>query len=341
MELPSHIPVDYAGPIKVTPSKGRGISSSKGYICIFICLVTRAIHVEIASDMTSKTFLAAFDRFISRRGLPNRMRSDHGTNFLGAEKDIQDTLFSEKSAEFQQIKTYTGNLGISWFRSPPCAPHFGGIWEAAVKSFKFHYKIVLGESSLTHEEHSTLATQIEACLNSRPLCAISPDGRDPLPLTPGHFLIGRPLKVLPPASSNADLSKTHRDRYQSLLAMKNSFWTKWKKEVLHQMIQSNKWHFPCRNLQIGDLVLIKDELTPTSYWPLAKVTAILSNRSGLVRLPYKRWNPLSIAPFISLCIYPSRWKLNKLTSSSSLVSQVSDLGLYVIPRNKIRIECKV
>ena len=51
----------------------------------------------------------------------------------------------------------------------------------------------------------------------------------------------------------------------------------------NQIIQSNKWHLPQRNLQVGDLVIMKDEQTPATYWPLARVAAILSNRSGLVR----------------------------------------------------------
>ena len=139
---------------------------------------------------------------------------------------------------------------------------------------------MLGETSLTFEEHSTLAAQIEACLNSRPLCIISPNGRDPIPLTPGHLLEGRPLQTLPP---ELDVTRAYQDRYMLLLAMRNSFWSKWKREVLHQLIQSNKWYFPQRNLQVGDSVLMKDESSPSACWPLARVTSIGSNRPGLVR----------------------------------------------------------
>ena len=147
------------------------------------------------------------------------MRSDQGTTLVGAEKEIHNVLFSEKSQEFQRIKEYTGNLEIRWSYSPPYGPHFGGIWEAAVKSFKYHYRRVLGETPLTFEKHSTLAAQIEACLNSRLLCAISPDSRDPIPSTPGHFLVGRPLRTLPPASSESDPTRTYSDRYKLLMAL--------------------------------------------------------------------------------------------------------------------------
>ena len=94
--------VDHAIPIKITLSKGRGIKSTKGYICIFICLVTRAIHVKIASDLITRPFLAAFDRFSSRRNLPGSVYSDNGLNFQGAEREIAE-LFSDTSPQFKEI----------------------------------------------------------------------------------------------------------------------------------------------------------------------------------------------------------------------------------------------
>ena len=179
-----------------------------------------------------------FERFTGRRKLPKQIFSDQGTTSIRAEREIRETLFLEKSPEFRKIKDYTGNLRISWSFSPLYCPHFGGISEAAVKSFNCHCKRVLGETPLTFEEHSTLAAQIKACLNSRPLCAISPHDRESIPLTPGHFLVGRPLKTLPTASNLSDLSRSFQDRYMSLLAMRNSSWGKWKKEVLHHIAQS-------------------------------------------------------------------------------------------------------
>ena len=143
-------------------------------------------------------------------------------------------LFSDRSPQFKEIKKHVNELNITWSFTPPHGPHFRGIWEAAVKSFKYLYKRVLGETALTFEEHSTLAAQIEACLNSRPLCKISTDSRDSIPLIPGHFLVGRPLRTLPPKSSVDDQTRTHANRWTMLLAMRNSFWVTWRKEVLHQ-----------------------------------------------------------------------------------------------------------
>lgn len=62
--------VDYAGPFQIRRSKGRGISSTKGYVAIFVCLATKAIHLEVVGDLTTESFLGALARFVSRRGRP-------------------------------------------------------------------------------------------------------------------------------------------------------------------------------------------------------------------------------------------------------------------------------
>lgn len=89
--------VDYAGPIQVRASKGRGHSSYKGYICVFVCMVTRAIHIELVSDLTSQGFLSAFKRFVARRGHVAEIWSDNGTNFVDAARELQILFTAEKS----------------------------------------------------------------------------------------------------------------------------------------------------------------------------------------------------------------------------------------------------
>ena len=314
--------LDYAGPIKVTPSRGRGVTSTKGYICVFVCLSTKATHIEIVSDLTTKAFLGAFDRFTNRRGLPNSIRSDNGSTFVGAEAEIAE-LFQEKSPFIKEVRTYAENLGITWTYSPPYGPHFGGIWEAAVKSFKFHYKRVLGETPLTFEEHSTLAAQIEGCLNSRPMCTISPDSRDQIPLTPGHFLIGRPIRVLPPSSEVCDTTRTYTERFTLLLAMRNSFWKTWYKEVLHQIQQMNKWYFPKRNIKVGDIVIIKDENSPPALWPLGEVISVEADKNGLVRVAsIQTQKSTFIRPIHKLIYLPaSEQALEAYLTCTSLLAQ--------------------
>ncbi|XP_070528256.1 uncharacterized protein [Cardiocondyla obscurior] len=201
--------IDYAGPLMVRTSKGRGQKAHKAFLAIFICFSTRAIHIELVSDYTTAAFLAALRRFISRRKICSTILSDRGTNFVGADKELRK-FFAEciKSKEFAKT---LANQEIKWKFNPPSAPHFDGIWEAAVKATKHHIRRVIGEATLTFEEMYTLLTQIEACLNSRPLVPLSNNPEDLEALTPGHFLIGNALNAVPePCLANVPDNKLSR-----------------------------------------------------------------------------------------------------------------------------------
>ena len=190
-----HSRVDYAGPINIHTTKGRGHRAYKGYICIFVCLAIKAVHIEIASDLTTAAFLAAYKRFVARRGRCAELLSDNGTNFRGADAELS-RLFKEASTP-QGVAQHLENDGTTWNYIAPGTPHFGGLWEAAVKSTKWHLHKVIGETTLTYEELSTLTAQVEACLNSRSLYVPSSDARDLPAITPAHYLIGTALTAPP------------------------------------------------------------------------------------------------------------------------------------------------
>ncbi|GBL81037.1 hypothetical protein AVEN_83116-1 [Araneus ventricosus] len=97
----------------------------------------------------------------------------------------------------KQLTSFFADESIRWKFNPPAAPHFGGLWEEAIKSAKLHLKRTIGKQILTYEEFLTLIIQIEACLNSRPLCLISDDPSENSVLTPGHFIIGTALTTIP------------------------------------------------------------------------------------------------------------------------------------------------
>ncbi|RVE42242.1 hypothetical protein evm_013101 [Chilo suppressalis] len=164
--------VDYAGPILMRASKGRGHHTTKGYICLFVCMSTRAIHLEAVTDLTSQAFIAAFRRFVARRGYCSHLWSDNGTNFVGAAKELKFLFKGGKDSVTQEVAAVLANEGTTWHFIPPKMPNCGGLWEAGVQSAKRHLNRVIKDTKLTYEEMVTFLAQIEACLNSRPLCQI-------------------------------------------------------------------------------------------------------------------------------------------------------------------------
>lgn len=149
-----HSGVDFAGPFDVLPTRLRGQKTYKNYVVLFVCLATRAIHLELVNDYSTNGFLAAFKRFASRRGLPTIMYSDNSTNFRGAERELV-RVFQNLSRD-ENLKALFASDGIRWRFIPPSAPHFGGLWEAGVKSMKHHLRRVMGIHTLSVEEFTTL-----------------------------------------------------------------------------------------------------------------------------------------------------------------------------------------
>ena len=182
--------VDYAGPINVRLSKTRGKGTMKGYIAIFVCMATRAVHIEVAEDYSSEAFIAALHRFTARRGFCKESYSDQGTNFVGADAQLKQMIIDISSYSTQIVKSLAQE-GTSWIFNPPSAPHFSSIWEVAVKSATHHLRRIIGEQVFTFSELSTLMCRSEACLNPRPLTALTDDPSDLDFMSPSHFLIQR------------------------------------------------------------------------------------------------------------------------------------------------------
>ncbi|XP_070519714.1 uncharacterized protein [Cardiocondyla obscurior] len=273
--------LDYAGPIMMRTSKGRGQKAYKGFIAIFVCFSTRAVHIEAVSDYTTEAFLAAFRRFTSRRGLCAHLYSDRGTNFVEADAQLRN--FIKQITHNSLIKNSLTNKEVYWHFNLPSEPHFGGLWEAAVKSAKFHIHRVIGEATLTYEELATFLTQVEACLNSRPLLPVSDDPEDFEALTPGHFLIGQPLNAVPEPSLQ-EIPENRLKRWQLTQKMRDHFWQRWSNEYIPTLNIRNKWPVATKNLKINTLCLIRGESTAPSKWPLGRIIAIHPGADGQVRV---------------------------------------------------------
>lgn len=273
---------DFAGPFTVKVSRLRNAKSYKAYLCVFVCLATKAVHLELVADLSTEAFLATLDRFVSRRGLPSLIRSDCGTNFKGADRVLREIVdFLRRN--HQEIGMNLSRRGINWAFDPPGCPHWGGIFEAVVKSAKTHLLRVVGSSILTFEELATVFCKIEAVLNSRPLCPLSSDPNDLEALTPGHFLIGRPLNALP-EYPYTEVNSYRLSRYQLLQQISQSFWKRWSLEYLHILQQRLKWTDRTDPPSIGDLVLVKDANLPPLRWRRGRILNLFPGNDGTPRV---------------------------------------------------------
>jgi len=150
-------PVDYAGPISLVVGTPRSKTIIKGYIAISVCFATKAIHIELVTSLTTKAFLAALKRFIARRGRPRTIHSENGTNFQGAANELHAAYkMLQLTSQMATIQDFLAAEGFMWNFIPPHASHFGGLWEAAVKSIKYHLRRTLGSHVVTYEELCTL-----------------------------------------------------------------------------------------------------------------------------------------------------------------------------------------
>lgn len=275
--------VDFAGPLYVLMSRGRGAKQSKAYIAIFVCMATKAIHLELVGDLTSESFIGAFRRFVARRGRCTHLYSDQGRNFVGANKELAEAF---KHAQLElpgHLVEILSSDGTQWHFIPPYSPNFGGLWEAGVKSVKYHLRRIL-TGSLTFEEMTTTLCEIEACLNSRPLTPIDSTDPDSLePLTPGHFLIGEaPVNIPTPDLSSINFNRLNR--WQITQKMVRDFWHRWQTEYLSRLQTRPKWLKRQSEFNIGDIVLLKDEQLPPGKWSLGRIVAKHPGLDGHTRV---------------------------------------------------------
>ncbi|GFW98305.1 integrase catalytic domain-containing protein [Trichonephila clavipes] len=188
--------VDFCGPFQIKFKNQRKGIFSKVYVAIFVCLTTKAIHLEAVTDLTTEAFIAALKRLCARRGRISTLMSDNATNFKDAAAELNRfiKLICNKN---ETLANYFASEAIQWKFIPPRSPNFGGLWEAGVKSFKHHLYRTLVNSKITFEEFETIIIQIEGILNSCPLVPLSDNINEYEVLTPGHFIIGRPMSAIP------------------------------------------------------------------------------------------------------------------------------------------------
>ena len=296
--------VDFTGALYVKEKNG---TENKAYVCLFTCATTRAVHLEIVSDLTEESFLQAFRRFTSRKSLPRTMISDNASTYLAASETIV------KLTNSTTLKDELSKQGTSWEFIPKRAPWYGGFWERLIGLTKNCLRKTLGRSYVTLETLQTVITEIEAIINDRPLTYLSSNIEDDDPLTPSHLLYGRRISVTPYPSAElertTDIQCEKSDiakRAQMQKRLIEHFSTRWKMEYLtslrefHRVSGDNK-----RTINIGDVVHIQQD-QPRNKWKLGVIedlvtgndehvrSAIVRTRSGRTSRPIVKLYPIEL-----------------------------------------------
>ena len=270
--------VDFGGPFITV--QGRGKRRAKRYLCLFTCLATRAVHLEIAFGLDTDSFLNSFYRMASRRGLPEEVYSDNGTNFKGADNELK-LLVSQIDED--KITESAANKGVKWHFNPPLAPHFGGVHEAMIKSAKRAISAILGNADINDEELMTAIIGAEGLINSRPLTYQSANPVDDVPLTPNHFLHGQIGGQFAPTSVDSTQFNL-RKRWRRIQELVRHFWQRWLREWLPALAARKKWTQERQDVKVGDVVLVVSPDTSRGNWPLGRVLEVYPGTDGRVRV---------------------------------------------------------
>ena len=286
--------VDYFGPFSV--KRGRG--QDKRYGCLFTCLATRAIHIEVAESLETDSFLNCLHRFMARRGEPRLIRSDNGRNFVGAERELKREL---QAWNKEQIQDTMNQCGIRWLFNPPAASHMGGVWERQIRTVRRVLSTLMTEQVPTGEMLTTLLVIAEGIVNNRPLTPASDDPDDLEPLTPNHLLIHRPSRTPPGLFNESDLHS--RKKWRQVQYLADIFWKRWSREYLLGLRQRTKWHGQKRNVKKGDLVMLLEHPLPRSEWPLGRIVETKAGVDGLVRSALIKLRSTELErPIAKLCV---------------------------------------
>jgi len=268
--------VDYFGPFSIK----EGRREVKRYGVLFTCMASRAIHLETAVSLSTDSFINALRRFLAERGPVRQIRSDCGTNFVGARNELKEALDEEK---VRGMLLKENCEWITFKMNPPSASHAGGVWERQIRSVRNALQPLLIEAGcqLDDESFRTLMKEVQAIVNSRPLTTMDTENVEPL--TPNHLLTMKTKILLPPPGVFMKADLYCRKRWRRVQHLTNEFWKKWRKEYLQTLQMRKKWTAPTRNVKVDDVVIIKDDNLPRNDWKLARVHEVFPSDDGLVR----------------------------------------------------------
>lgn len=309
----SYTGVDYFGPMCV--AVGRRVEKRWGVL--LTCLVTRAVHIEIAHSLNTDSCIMAIRNFAALRGTPLELFSDQGTNFIGSDRELREAL--QKIDNDKLFKEFT-TPNTKWTFNPPSSPHMGGSWERMVQSVKKILTQLKLPRNPTDEVLRNTLLEIANVINSRPLTYIPIDDENSPALTPNHFLLGSSSGSKPLVPFSDDIA-TLRNNWKASQLYANIFWKRWVKEYLPTICRRTKWHQPVRPIQVGDVVVVVDPDLPRNCWPMGRVVSTnTNNKDGQVRSAVVRSNGRYYErPVVKLAVLDVGINTSKLDNDSSVL----------------------
>ena len=278
----THTGVDLFGPFYIKIRR----SIVKRYGVMFTCLSCRAVHLESVDSLETDSFIMALRRFISRRGDVRMIRSDNGTNFVGADKQLHREFMKMDHTKIANFLSRHKGDWVVWRRNPPSASNFGGVWERQIRTARS----ILSSMMKTHgeclndESFRTVLVEIENVINSRPLSVeVLSDPTSLKPISPMTLLTQKSKVVypLPGKFEGCDIySRKHWRRVQHIV---NEFWSRWRNEYLSSLQSRQKWQSQSENLSLDDVVILKEESKPRNEWQLGRVTKLFPDGNNVVR----------------------------------------------------------
>ncbi|XP_062713617.1 uncharacterized protein LOC134290481 [Aedes albopictus] len=270
----SLVGIDYFGPYMIK----IGRSQVKRWVALFTCLAIRAVHLEVAASLSTESCKLALRRFIARRGAPLQIFSDHGTNFVGASRE----LAGQVAATNQELAETFTDANTRWFFVPPFSPHMGGAWERMVRAVKAAMESINHARAPSEEVFMTVICEAESMVNSRPLTYVPLETSDQEALTPNHFILLSSNGVKQPEKVPTTEGESLRTGWNLCRFILDQFWVRWIREYLPDLTRRTKFHEEVKPIQEGDVVFIVGETT-RNRWPRGKVVKDIPGKDGRIR----------------------------------------------------------
>ena len=274
--------VDYFGPFYIKEKR----KELKRYGCLFTCLTSRAFHIEVSNTLETDSFIMALHRFINIRGNILQLRSDWGTNFVGAERERRDAI---KEMDHERIKRAMLSEGadyliIKWKRNPPSASHMGGTWERQIRSVRAILSSLfrVHGTSLNDEALRTFMAEATGIMNSRPLTVENLNCPDCLPLSPNNLLTMKTKVILPPPGNFPRANIYSRKHWRRVQHLADEFWRRWRKEYLQNQQKRTKWHNQRDGSKVGNVLLIVQENVSRNEWNRGKIVDEREDSEGQI-----------------------------------------------------------